>query len=595
MGAPASAQTPCPETAEGLAVGSKLTCVCTQQAVNGGRGQTRRERRASDAADPSAFGVDRYAATSEICVAARHAGVAAPRGATVTLVVGDGCGEFAGSSRNGVLTARADAAPKSFGFGAALPACVKPLVAAAPAATPAQAPVVPVSAPVAAAPPPSAPAAPQAAGPAPSPAPTQVAEAPKPAAPPAAAPAQSVAQAPAGDAFKRLADMNVKVSGQPVTAENADKVLNVYVSGDLAKKFTDEDCAALKALPKLGSLQLAGAKVTAACAADLAKIASLRQLSLDRASVDDATFAALAAAKELRSLSLVSVKGLTEAAMTGIGKLAALQRLNLEMSDVSDAGLAHIAGLKDLQWLSVAQTQVGAAGMASIAKLPALVELAARSMPKLDDAALAALAGGAPKLQRLFVSGAKSMTTAGVAHIARIAGLRELQLYENKLAGGFAPLVELKQLQALNISNCGATDADLATVAKISSLLTLTLAYSPEVTDKGLAAIATMKLLSELYVHKAKITDAGVAALKDMPGLRRLSLPETPVGDGAAAALAGMKLQMLDLRATAVTDASLPTLAKIEGLSSLNVMQTKVTDDGVKAAKAVKPNMHIAK
>ena len=80
-----------------------------------------------------------------------------------------------------------------------------------------------------------------------------------------------------------------------------------------------------------------------------------------------------------------------------------------------------------------------------------------------------------------------------------------------------------------------------------------------QVTDAGLAHVASMKNLSRLHLENTKITDAGLDHLKTLANL-----------------------EYLNLYGTQVTDAGIAKLAGLKNLKKLFVWQTKVTDDGAK-------------
>jgi hypothetical protein len=113
-------------------------------------------------------------------------------------------------------------------------------------------------------------------------------------------------------------------------------------------------------------------------------------------------------------------------------------------------------------------------------------------------------------------------------------------------------------------------DAGLAPLSPLADkIASLDLART-KVTDKGLAAIAGMKNLTELHLENTSVTDAGLDHLK-----------------GLAA------LEYLNLYGTKVTDAGLPKLAGLSKLKSLYLWQTAVTKNGVAALKKSLAATHI--
>jgi hypothetical protein len=100
--APLAAQS-CPDNFVGqaaLAEGKAWACTCAAGQTGSG----------------SVWGTDRYTADSSICRAALHAGVIPAGGGKVTLWARGGCGEFAGTSRNGVQTSNWGGYDRTFSF-----------------------------------------------------------------------------------------------------------------------------------------------------------------------------------------------------------------------------------------------------------------------------------------------------------------------------------------------------------------------------------------------------------------------------------------------------------------------------------------------
>ena len=113
-------------------------------------------------------------------------------------------------------------------------------------------------------------------------------------------------------------------------------------------------------------------------------------------------------------------------------------------------------------------------------------------------------------------------------------------------------------------------DAGLAPLSPLADkIASLDLART-KVTDKGLAAIAGMKNLTELHLENTSVTDAGLDHLKCLAAL-----------------------EYLNLYGTKVTDAGLPKLAGLSKLKSLYLWQTAVTKNGVAALKKSLAATHI--
>jgi mono/diheme cytochrome c family protein len=107
---------------------------------------------------------------------------------------------------------------------------------------------------------------------------------------------------------------------------------------------------------------------------------------------------------------------------------------------------------------------------------------------RVDDRAVAALAGIAPQVLWLNLAGTK-VTDSGLATIARLPNLTRLHLQRTDVSdAGLEHLARLAHLEYLNL-------------------------YGTKVTDAGLRALAGLTSLRSLYLWQTGVTDAGVAEL----------------------------------------------------------------------------------
>jgi hypothetical protein len=107
-----------------------------------------------------------------------------------------------------------------------------------------------------------------------------------------------------------------------------------------------------------------------------------------------------------------------------------------------------------------------------------------------------------PRLNILGIAGAQQVTTAGIAEIATLQGLRFLDLSQTPV-----------------------DDAGLEALAASRSVQSLALNGSSGITDAGLAHLRRMEQLAALELgNQQALTDAGIAALAGHPALARLSL-----------------------------------------------------------------------
>ncbi|KAG1673452.1 hypothetical protein FOA52_002218 [Chlamydomonas sp. UWO 241] len=195
-------------------------------------------------------------------------------------------------------------------------------------------------------------------------------------------------------------------------------------------------------------------------------------------------------------------------AMLHVGRCAALQELDMEAcKGLGDDGIIHLAGLAQLQRLhltgcsrltgatlhALAPTTAATAGAAEgaegaaadaatgcprlhhlvlddcprvcdasllcgAARLPSLASLSLRGCTRIGDAGLEALACGASaaKLANLYLFSATSVTSAGVASLARLPALRALHLTHCWQVGdaGVVQLSACRVLSYLNVQHC---------------------------------------------------------------------------------------------------------------------------------------------
>ena len=84
---------------------------------------------------------------------------------------------------------------------------------------------------------------------------------------------------------------------------------------------------------------------------------------------------------------------------------------------------------------------------------------------------------------------------------------------------------------SLDLGSIGATDEDLAVLAKMSQLEWLDVSGNPEITDNGIAHLAKCRRLRCLTLEGTGVTPAGIAALKECQELEYLSMGDCVVTD----------------------------------------------------------------
>lgn len=147
-----------------------------------------------------------------------------------------------------------------------------------------------------------------------------------------------------------------------------------------------------------------------------------------------------------------------------------------------------------------------AAAASSACLLPALPTVAPTGLDlavceMVGDAALAVISAHMRQLATLKVNGCSRVTDAGLAHVCDIDSLLTLHLDRciHITDAGLKLLTRLSGLTSLRISRCpNITDLGVSQLSKLSRLSTLSLAQCPLVTDVGLMSLAPLTTLASL-------------------------------------------------------------------------------------------------
>jgi len=290
--------------------------------------------------------------------------------------------------------------------------------------------------------------------------------------------------------------------------------------------LTDADVAPLGKLTRLRELYLHGEQLTPAACRHLGDLTGLEKLwgSVNGGPFTDADLAAMKRLVKLKSLTVFRNSG----------------------SEVTDAGVAHLAGMAGLEDLTLDYAAVTGASFDVIAGLPKLRTLG------------------------LHQTGTKGPVRVTPADFARLQPLKD-RLKELRLTASALPRDEvldgvgrLASLEKLDVSGHPdvppITDAGVAKLADLRELRDLNLAEN-KVSDAGVAAVAKLPKLRSLGLYGNPVTDAGVAHLKGHPALERLSLQHTLVTDGSVASIRAIpRLTDLTVTQTKLTPAAIDEL-----------------------------------
>lgn len=219
--------------------------------------------------------------------------------------------------------------------------------------------------------------------------------------------------------------------------------------------------------------------------------------------------------------------------------------------------------------------------------------IAATTSDKFTDADFAVLAKHLGDVQALTVR--SPITDEGLQYLAGLKSLRRLDLsgQQQVHGSGLAQLTGLSNLEEINLSKTGVTNAGLAHLGGFSSLQNVNLAQT-SIGDAGVAHLQGLRNLRKVSLAGTKVSDAGLTHLKRLTKLDELTLKQTPInGAGLANLRFCSKLRVLDLSSTKVNDAALANVQLLKGLEVLSLDKTAVTKTGLAKLKKAMPKVQI--
>lgn len=310
-----------------------------------------------------------------------------------------------------------------------------------------------------------------------------------------------------------------------IALQSAGAVMKIDDSGsvtdiDLHKlTLTAETLGFLPDLRSLRVLNLADSSFSDQSLPVLARVSrQLVNLDLRGCQLSDKATAVIAQFTGLRALRLNGKNGETSIGDDGVRALAACTSLKVlaldELTFVGTDGLAALTGLKDLEELYVAGTIVDDNSSKLIAGFPKLKKLRlARN--QVSDASLETLSA-CSSLEELDLSEDSLITNAGMAHLAKLQGLKKLNLWRVQISDeGALMLAPLTKLEWLNLDNTKLSDAGLPVLQNMKALTFLHLG-STQITAAGAPAIFPLLTLRDLKITRTALgsSDAAVAELK---------------------------------------------------------------------------------
>lgn len=229
-----------------------------------------------------------------------------------------------------------------------------------------------------------------------------------------------------------------------------------------------------------------------------------------------------------------------------------------------------------------------------------------------------------PQISALRLGHSQALTDAGIRHLARFSGLRELDLSQTGITDeGLRVLHDLPMLESLSLTMTSVTDAGIDHLRDSAALQSLNLMWTSTgdgavralsgkthlahfwsgnlLTDQGVAALHDLPIFSSWHegpvrfellgehtlpnqLHlRGNIGDRGLQLLQGLHGLFSLSLD----GDALPATASGLQsLRSLPHLGALSLDASddwMPVIAELPVLRFLGVQDTPAGDDGFAA------------
>jgi len=137
------------------------------------------------------------------------------------------------------------------------------------------------------------------------------------------------------------------------------------------------------------------------------------------------------------------------------------------------------------------------------------------------------------------------------------------------------------------------TDKGVAAIASLPNLQHVRLRLSP-VTDSGLRELTKCKKLWLVNLPHSRVTAAGIAELESLPKLRQLRLGTDAEGTEICRSIAKLtSLRGIHLIGVGVTDEGMKLIADMPHLESLYLDDSAVTDTGWSWVFSTKPHLHV--
>ena len=322
---------------------------------------------------------------------------------------------------------------------------------------------------------------------------------------------------------------------------------------------------------------------------NLVGLSQLDFLDLESTAITDEGLVHLAGLTRLNTLVLTYTQ-VTGPGLTHLKRLRSLEQLLLNGQKLVTGSLKPLRELDGLTNLDLSGVSLSDEDFADLAQLTSLQNLGLRGWPRSVEQLSHLKALSALKILNLTDTG---VPDAGLARLAPLTSLTNLATTNStQLTGeGFASWNPTSHLESLNLAGCAITDAGLVAISRLNQLTSLAFDSSARFTPAGLKHLATLPKLTNLDLTSYPVTDETVAELVHLATLLNLRLGSTPITDAGLETLASkLHLAQFILPNTAITDRGLEHLNKMPGLTYIEVAATKVTKQGVETFRKNHPD-----
>ena len=276
--------------------------------------------------------------------------------------------------------------------------------------------------------------------------------------------------------------------------------------------ITDSALAVVRTLPSLKELDLFFCEhVTDSGASRLRGAPGLERLNVRGTKISDSGVKFLTELQDLRALDI----GITEIGDTSVDLLESmplLESLAIGGNRIGEPGIASLRTLRRLRHLDLSGAQVTDSGVWAVTvtdlnldEIGALEGLQSLSLAAPSREYVEAISTGVPRLR-----GAIRVTDSGALHLARLTGLRRLDLSRSQL-----------------------TAKGIERLKRLALLEELVLAHAESIDDSAGPAIAMLESLQTLDVSFTQFGDVGLASLSGLPSLRRVVATGAPLSERA--------------------------------------------------------------